>query len=207
MPTPIFDPPNYESGGQEFEISSGAPKVPVFCLDLGRRYTAMQNANFCMASVWHVTFELFGLTNDTALKMAIDLRRGIVTRRGETRNPGTGSKGLGARGAYSAVHRGRTRSHNPASLLWEWDDGSPTFRGYEEHALCHNPVDPASLADASCEAQGRKSRDSAPSHYPTSCWDVEYGHVGWSVQDPQPGEMRILCRTPLANGLLAIAAV
>ena len=48
---------------------------------------------------------------------------------------------------------------------------------------------------------------SAPSDYPTSCWDVEYGHVGWSVQDPQPGEMRILCRTPLANGLLAIAAV
>jgi hypothetical protein len=44
-------------------------------------------------------------------------------------------------------------------------------------------------------------------HYPTSCWDVEKGHAGWSVHDPQLGTTQALFRTPLANEFLGIAAV
>jgi hypothetical protein len=55
--------------------------------------------------------------------------------------------------------------------------------------------------------EAKKLKGSAPSHYPTSCWDIENGHVGWSVYDPRLGAMRILARTPLANEFLAIAAV
>jgi hypothetical protein len=57
------------------------------------------------------------------------------------------------------------------------------------------------------EHEAKRLRGSAPSHYPTSCWDIENGHVGWSVYDPRLGKMRILARTPLANEFLAIAAV
>jgi hypothetical protein len=55
--------------------------------------------------------------------------------------------------------------------------------------------------------EAKNVKGSAPSHYPTSCWDIENGHVGWSFYDPRLGEMRIVCRTPLANEFLGIAAV
>jgi hypothetical protein len=55
--------------------------------------------------------------------------------------------------------------------------------------------------------EAKNFKGSAPSHYQTSCWDIENGHVGWSVYDPRLGETQILCRTPLANEFLAIAAV
>lgn len=44
-------------------------------------------------------------------------------------------------------------------------------------------------------------------HYPTSCWDVETGNVGWSVHDPELGTNQALFRTPLADEFLGIAAV
>jgi hypothetical protein len=44
-------------------------------------------------------------------------------------------------------------------------------------------------------------------HYPTSCWDVEKGYVGWSVHDPQLGTTQAMFRTPLADEFLGIAAV
>ncbi|WP_024342597.1 hypothetical protein [Bradyrhizobium japonicum] len=47
----------------------------------------------------------------------------------------------------------------------------------------------------------------SPSHYPTGCWDVETGQVGWQVFNPRLGTMEILSRTPLANEFLFIAAV
>lgn len=47
----------------------------------------------------------------------------------------------------------------------------------------------------------------SPSHYPTGCWDVETGQVGWHVFNPRTGAMEILARTPLANEFLFIAAV
>lgn len=47
----------------------------------------------------------------------------------------------------------------------------------------------------------------SPSHYPTSCQDVETGQVGWIVHDPDVGESMVLSRTSLANEFLSIAAV
>jgi len=47
----------------------------------------------------------------------------------------------------------------------------------------------------------------APSHYPTGCWDVETGQVGWHAFNPRLGMMQVLSRTPLANEFLSVAAV
>jgi hypothetical protein len=46
-----------------------------------------------------------------------------------------------------------------------------------------------------------------PSHYPTACWDVETGQVGWHVFNPRLGTKQVLSRTPLANEFLSVAAV
>ncbi len=46
-----------------------------------------------------------------------------------------------------------------------------------------------------------------PPHYPTGCWDVDTGQVGWQVFNPRIGAMEVLSRTPLANEFLSVAAV
>jgi hypothetical protein len=46
-----------------------------------------------------------------------------------------------------------------------------------------------------------------PPHYPTGCWDVDTGRVGWQVFNPLTGSMQVLSRTPLANEFLLVAAV
>jgi hypothetical protein len=45
-----------------------------------------------------------------------------------------------------------------------------------------------------------------PPHYPTGCWDVDTGQVGWQVFNPRTGSMEVLSRTPLANEFLLVAA-
>jgi hypothetical protein len=46
-----------------------------------------------------------------------------------------------------------------------------------------------------------------PPHYPTGCWEVDTGQVGWQVFNPRIGAMEVLSRTPLANEFLSVAAV
>ncbi len=53
----------------------------------------------------------------------------------------------------------------------------------------------------------KKYQGAALVHYPTSCWDVEKGHVGWDVYDPRLQANHVICRTPLADEFLAIAAM
>lgn len=55
--------------------------------------------------------------------------------------------------------------------------------------------------------EAKSHHGAAPSHYPTSCWDVDSGQVGWSFYDPRLGDMRTLTRTSLADEFLRIAAV
>jgi hypothetical protein len=55
--------------------------------------------------------------------------------------------------------------------------------------------------------EAKKLKGQSPAHYPTGCWDVETGQVGWDVYDPDAGTNRVLSRTPLANEFLSIAAV
>jgi hypothetical protein len=43
-----------------------------------------------------------------------------------------------------------------------------------------------------------------PPHYPTGCWDVDTGQVGWQVFNPRSGSMDVLSRTPLANEFLLV---
>jgi hypothetical protein len=50
-------------------------------------------------------------------------------------------------------------------------------------------------------------RSTPPPHYPTGCWDVDTGQVGWQVFNPRSGSMEVLSRTPLANEFLLVAAV
>ncbi|MGY8681266.1 hypothetical protein Q2941_26260 [Bradyrhizobium sp. UFLA05-153] len=47
----------------------------------------------------------------------------------------------------------------------------------------------------------------APSHYPTSCWDIDSGQVGWTFYDPRLAAMRTLTRTSLSDEFLQVAAV
>lgn len=55
--------------------------------------------------------------------------------------------------------------------------------------------------------EAKSHHGAAPSHYPTSCWDVDSGQVGWSFYDPRLGTMRTLTRTSLSDEFLQIAAV
>lgn len=55
--------------------------------------------------------------------------------------------------------------------------------------------------------EAKSHHGTAPSHYPTSCWDVDSGQVGWNFYDPRLGTMCILTRTSLADEFLRVAAV
>lgn len=55
--------------------------------------------------------------------------------------------------------------------------------------------------------EAKSHHGAAPVHYPTSCWDVDSGQVGWSFYDPHLAAMRTLTRTSLSNEFLRIAAV
>lgn len=44
-------------------------------------------------------------------------------------------------------------------------------------------------------------------HYPTHFWNLETGHSGWTVFDPNTGKSSLLFRTPLADEFLALAAI
>jgi hypothetical protein len=49
-----------------------------------------------------------------------------------------------------------------------------------------------------------KGQDNQP-HHPTSIWDPDTGHVGWSAYDPRTKKMESYSRTQLADEFLTMA--
>jgi hypothetical protein len=83
------------------------------------------------------------------------------------------------------------------------ESGAPQFAGLEP---LFQKLEILRMPLAKHEAKNVKG-SVPPSHYPTGCWDVETGQVGWHVFNPRLGTMEVLFRSPLADEFLSVAAV
>jgi len=99
------------------------------------------------------------------------------------------------------------------SILWVFglyeilrtvrESGAPQFAALEP---VFRKLEILRMPLAKHEAKNVKG-STPPPHYPTGCWDVETGRVGWQVFNPWSGAMEVLSRTPLANEFLCVAGV